>query len=274
MRVHYIFIIIILPNLLFGQNPLEVNRTEYLYEVNPKDTTEKILTNIYIQDSCGNDIEFTEFKYEDYVPFEEQFSNENKIIDKGYRRYLYKENCKPVKVTVLDRKEIVIKEFLYNFDKNGNVKELKIIDSKGKQTSRYSYQYNTDNKLVKEVRFDNNDKADHITTIEYADNLKSKEIREHKDFNDTLICNYIYNINGQLVMEEWSNTDGSQKEYEMSVYQGVSKVKELFIDSESGDIDEYRMTYYANGLEKTWSEHDFIIGEIIRMTFSKYEFKK
>ena len=60
----------------------------------------------------------------------------------------------------------------------------------------------------------------------------------------------------------------------MSVYQGVSKVKELFIDPESGDIDEYRMTYYANGLEKTWSEHDFIIGEIIRMTFSKYEFKK
>ena len=75
-------------------------------------------------------------------------------------------------------------------------------------------------------------------------------------------------------MEEWSNIDGSDKEYEISVYQGLHKVKELFIDSGSGDVDEYRMTYYENGLERTWSKYDFISGEIVRMTFRRYEFNK
>ena len=273
MKTYYIFIIIALPNLLFGQNPLEVNRTEYLYEVNPNDTAQKILTNIYIQDSCGNEIEYTDFQYSHYLPFEEQIANERIIENKGYRNYAYELNCKQIEVKVLDGNKDLLKVFLNKYDKNGNELEFKVIDAKKNQVSLRQFEYNDENKLVKSIYYYKEDSVPSITMFTYKNDQLHNEFSIN-NYGDTLISNYLYDINGNLIMSEWPNNNFSDKDYELSVYKNGRKIKELYIKSESGDIDEYRMTYYENGLERTWSEYDFISGEIVRMSLSRYEFNK
>lgn len=271
MKLYLILVLgILFSSKMLGQGNFEANRIEYEYSLNPNDTSQQILRNVYIQDSCGNEVEYVKFYFNEYESFESQLNN-NKIQDHQYREYLYNENCLPLTVSVLDQEKNLIKSFLYKYDENGTEKELKVIDEEGNQISNFLYDYNAENQLIKKTRLDKNNNIDHVSIIEYNGKSKKKEMRIHYDFNDTIICNYTYNINEQLIVEEWSRIDGLEKEFEIYIYD-VDKKKELFLDSQSNYTEEYRITYYENGLEKYWGEYNVFTNQIIRMTMSKYEF--
>ena len=259
---------------LFGQtSKLPSYSKESVYAVNPADTTQKILIHIYTQDSCGNETSHTDFDYVDYLPFESQKGKSLAIKEKGFREYSYESKCKPTIVRVLDKDKKLLKRFLYKYNKDNTLDELTIVDSNEKLLSKFKYQYSKTGRLIKETRYDIKNKADHITSYGYSNDTISIETRIDLTDNDTLICHYTYDNWKHLIVEEWSNNNGADKEFEISIYLNSLKLKELFLDEE-GKAREYRMTYYDNGLEKTWKQVDPVNGNIIDFEFHEYEFYK
>jgi len=269
-RLFILFLLI--GNISFGQTVRTPSYSkETVYAVNPKDTAQKILSNIYIQDSCGNETSFIEYNFIDYLSFETQTESASKVKDKGFREYIYKTKCKPVIVRVLDKEKKLIKRFLYSYNSNDAVNQLTIVDSKDNQISRYKYEYDKKNRLVKEVRFDSKNISEYVTIYKYDKDTISKEIRIDKRDNDTLICNYSYNSRRQLIVEEWSDMAGRNKEFEFSTYNNLNKTREFFLNPEDNISREYKMTYYNNGLLRTWVQVDVITGEILKYQLSEYE---
>jgi len=272
-RIFLLFLLI--GHSSFGQRLRTVSYSkETVYAINPKDTSQKILLNIYIQDSCGNETSFIEYNFLDCQTFETQTESALKVKDQGFREYIYKNKCKPVIVNVLDKDKKQIKRFLYTYNYNGTVNQLTIVDSKGNQTSRYKYEYDNKKRLVKEIRFNSKNSRDYITIYDYGKDTIAKEIRIDKIDNDTLICYYSYNNRKQLIVEEWYDKTDGDKEFEFSIYDGFDKTREIYLSPGQGISREYRMTYYKNGLLKTWLQVDVITGEILEYQLSEYDLVK
>lgn len=257
---------------VLGQNrKLPPYSKELVYAINLIDTTQRILVHIYTQDTCGNETSYCDFDYTDYLPFELQKEQSLTVKDKGFREYSYKTSCKPTIVRVLDKDKKLLKRFLYKYNGDNTLEELLIVDSNENQNSKFKYQYSKTGKLIKEIRYDSKNKADLVTNYYYKNDTISIETLIDLSDNDTLICHYTYNDRKQLIVEEWSSMDGSDKEFEFSIYSNSLKVKELFLDEE-GKVREYRMTYYSNGLERTWKQVDSVTGDILDYEFHEYEF--
>lgn len=267
----FYFITFLFTIILSGQtSKLKSYSKQYVYSLNPKDTTQKILTHIYTKDICGNETSHCDFDYIDYLSFESQKSKSLSIKDRGYREYNYGNNCNPINVIIYDENKKILEKYFYNYNENNYLDELLIIDSNNKQLSKYKYNYDKKGNLIKETRYDNKNKADHIIKYKYLNNKVCKEIRKHLNINDIIVCNYTYDIMNNLIIQEWSNTKSKEKEFEIFIYLNSSKIKELFISQEG--ISERLNTYYENGLEKTSKLIHPENGNIIYYNYYEYEY--
>jgi len=273
MRLLAFLILAMTTRTVFGQGTkLPSYSTKLVYAINSADTTQRMLIETYTQDSCGNETSYCEFDYIDYNPFESQRVRAKKIKDMGFREYSYASKCKPTVVRILDKDKKLVNSFLYSYNKDSTIGQLIILNGNGKQHSKFKYEYNNGN-LISEIRYNEEDKPDYITTYKYGNGLKSEETRVDLDMKDTLVCHYTYNFRKELIVEEWSKLNESGKEFEISFYENFQKLKEIFMD-EDGKVREYRMTYYPNGLKKTWKQVDYITGNILTYECYEYELYK
>ena len=264
-----------LPFSFVAQSNSHPKKTEYLYQVSLIDSSEMILSNIFVNDSCNNEIKSVKYRFSNRLTVDEQLPDNRVVEEIEYRKITYIDNCRPKTVKLFDRKMKEFKRFIYLYDANGNQIELTITDATGNQISRYTYEYDNFNNLTKKVRYDRLDKQDHVSLIEYSEGLRIKETRLNVGLNDTVYCLYRYNANHQLVSEEWYSSDECEVEFYYYIYDGQNKVREIYFDSsDAKESREYRMTYYNNGLEKTWSEYDLYSGRIKDRTYSSYEFQE
>ena len=266
------FLIFILTSItFFGQTIKSPSFSKMLvYSINPKDTTQKILTHIYTKDICGNETSHCDFDYVDYLSFESQKSNSLSIKNRGYREYYYGNNCNPINMIIYDKNKKILEKYFYNYNENNYLDELLVIDSDNKQLSKYKYNYDKKGNLIKETRYDSRNKVDHITKYKYLNNKVCKEIRKHLKINDIIICNYTYDKRNNLILQEWSNTKSKEKEIEIFIYFNSLKIKELIISQEG--LSEILNTYYENGLEKTSKLIHPDNGNIIYYNYYEYEY--
>lgn len=264
-----ILIIVSLP--LFAQKKRPVYSKKIQYHVNPKDTTQRMLGSIDIQDSCGNEIMYCIYPYISWLPFEQQMAGTQKEEKTEYREYVYKAKCKPVIVKIFDQNKKLIETLLYKYSNDNTIEELKAIDGKENQLSRYEYNYDSMGRFIKEIRYDKKDIPDYITLYKYNQDTITKETRIDLGFKDTLIGHYTFNERKQLIVESWSDISGKNKDFEISIYNRSLKIRVFYLSPE-GNAMENRMTYYKNGFQRTWQQVNTLTGEIVDYRLEEYEF--
>ena len=145
----------------------------------------------------------------------------------------------------------------YKYDGEGRVKRRDLYyEFTNKRKWAFEFEYDKNDNVIKRTRYDENNEYDGYYTLEYVNNVLTKESRY--DTNDkVLFWKEYFNNNGKPNRFKYFNENGKLSEYWTFEYneQGQNSIKKLYLPN--GTLSSvFYMYYNQNGLENRYIRTD------------------
>lgn len=270
MKSIFVFWIICMgANTARGQdNHTHAYRQQQVYMVNPEDTSQRIRTHLYQYDHCGNEIYAVTYRYDDLQPFDSQLVSAKDTAIQEFSRYSYRNACQPAELNIYDQDQALQKKITYSYVA-GRLDQTEIYNGQGLLQTRTMYYYDEQGRKINEMRFNARNKNDQTINYWYRDSVLYQTATINHTFNDTVTVTYQYNDQKKLVRKEWHIAGNTPYEGNAYTYQDGRLISEKVQDYD-GKTTEYRTTYYADGLIRTWQEIEHPSGTIRKYKYYEY----
>jgi hypothetical protein len=153
-------------------------------------------------------------------------------------------------ISDLDEEEIREKEYIHQstgFDENGHPVEVITFNQDETVEHRYTYQYNSEGKVIDELLLEADNEITEHRSMEYnAEGLLAKEYIHYLDgTSDQLI--FTYDTEGRLLSRRSIDSDGETGNYLVNVYDGRHLVSESEYDIAGEIITQRKIMYNEDG---------------------------
>lgn len=248
--------------------------TKYDYTVrkvyihNPDDTSQRFLLLQEQVNECGYLQEEITYHFDDLQPFDSNLARPHTVATHRVRSYSYQGDCLPTQIVVSSNKGTRVRSIEYDY-LHDKIFETRELDGHGRLIRRTEYSYEGPAGQLSATRsFNASNQNIESKSYSYSGNQLTRETQVNHTFQDTVVINYRYDRNNQLL--ERQIHVGQSAGGKVYIYENGRLVSERITD-ESGRTIEFRTRYSEQGRATVWQEWDITDGRLLKHYQYEYQ---